>query len=180
MCIRAWLAAAPTRATRAGEALSRYRDNDQIARVIGPDGYLHGLDLRQRRLSQANLDVAELRARYRTHDLPPSDQIRRALPEMAIAEQHALLAQIIDTVFVAPGPGGAAQRVTVCQAGSAPRGLSRQGYEGAPHHPIGTQRNWINPTPPTASPPPVTYRWPDPRARPTTRPTRPARRTPRA
>jgi len=78
--------------------------------------------------------------------------VRRLLTEAPRDERRQLIRQVIDVVFVWPGHGPAAQRVTVCPAGSAPRLLPRQGDRGRINRPINPRRGWINPRrPPTVA-----------------------------
>ena len=139
------VAAAEAAADETAAALARYRDNDQIARLIGRERFLQGLDARRRRLAEANLAVADARARDWLHDLPPVDEARRALPTMTPAAQRELFCKIIDTVFVAPGRRSARERVTICPAGTGPRQLPRQGDRGTINRPLTPRRAWLNP-----------------------------------
>ena len=79
------------------------------------------------------------------HELPPVDQVRRLLNELPIIERRMLIARIIDMDFVSPGRGPAAERVTVCPAGTAPRLVPRAGDRGHINLPIKPRRGWINP-----------------------------------
>lgn len=138
-CSRSWAAggADPRRGlrprkrarARATEALTRYRDNDHVARMLGKEAFARGIDARRARLADANLDVADARARARLHDLPAAAVLRDTLPGMSIDERRRVVAKVIDVVFVAAGHGAAAQRVTICPAGTAPRALPRPGIK---------------------------------------------------
>jgi DNA invertase Pin-like site-specific DNA recombinase len=138
------LAAASSRAEAAVGDLARYRDNDGVAKVVGQRRFLEGLAVRQERLREANLSLLELRTRAGIHDLPTIDEVRRVLSDASVLERRDLIAQIIDMVFVGPGHGSAAQRVTVCPAGNAPRLIARQGDRGRVNLPIQARRGWLN------------------------------------
>jgi DNA invertase Pin-like site-specific DNA recombinase len=141
----ALIAGAELKATAAAETLARYRDNDRISRTIGEDAFLTGLVVRQRRLSEANLALADARAHAQTYDLPPATELRRRLPSMTHSEKRGLIKRVIDVVFVAQGRGPAEQRVTICPAGTAPRTLPRKGDRRAVNRTITPRRGWLNP-----------------------------------
>jgi DNA invertase Pin-like site-specific DNA recombinase len=146
------IAAAQQRARSDAQALARYRDNDRIAALVGEQHFLEGLAVRQERVREANLDLLDLQTHAGIHDLPSVDEVRRLLTEAPRDERRQLIRQVIDVVFVWPGHGPAAQRVTVCPAGSAPRLLPRQGDRGRINRPINPRRGWINPRrPPTVA-----------------------------
>lgn len=142
------LQAAEARVVHAEQALSRYRDNDRVAAVIGMEAFLSGLVTRQSRLREARLDVIDARARIKLHHLPRAEEVRSDWPSMTITEKRDVLRSVIDVVFVSPGRLPAAQRVTVCPAGTAPRYLPRTGHRARPLKPIHRQRRWINPVTP--------------------------------
>jgi Recombinase zinc beta ribbon domain len=124
------LAQAEANASAAAAALCRYRDNDRISAAIGQDAFIAGLVTRHRRLADANLEIANARARLGVHALPPAAEVRRTFPTMTLTEQCELVARVIDVAFVAKGHGSAATRVTICPAGTAPRALPRPGDRG--------------------------------------------------
>jgi hypothetical protein len=124
------LMAASEHADAAAESLARYRDNDRIATLVGEQRFLDGLAVRQERVRNANLDLVALQARVGIYELPPLDDMRRLLTELPLVKRRHLIGRVIDMVFVAPGRGSAAERVTVCPAGTAPRLLPRQGDRG--------------------------------------------------
>jgi hypothetical protein len=138
------LAAAEADADAAAHALIRYRDNDRVASVIGAQAFADGLAVRQDRVRDARLAVMDARARARLHDIPPVDDVRRMLVTMTVADKRELVARAIDAVFVAPGRGPAAERVTVCPVGTGPRILPRPGGRGVMRS-ITPRRGWINP-----------------------------------
>ena len=64
---------------------------------------------------------------------------------MTLDEKRALIRKVVDAVFVGPGHGTAAQRVTVCRAGTAPRNLPGAGVRRVVPRTITPRRGWINP-----------------------------------
>jgi hypothetical protein len=143
------LVAAKERADAAAESLARYRDNDRIATLVGEQRFLDGLAVRQERVRDANLNLVGLQARAGIHELPPVDEVRRLLATLPLVERRLLIAQVIDMVFVSPGRGSAAERVTVCPAGTAPRLLPRPGDRGRVNLPIRPRQGWLNAQPST-------------------------------
>lgn len=141
------LAAAERNAQDAEHALDRYRDNDTIARVIGDTAFLAGLAVRQERLREARLQVIDARAAARLHELPSVPELRAQLTMMSLEQQRELVRKVVDVVFVGAGRRSAAERVTVCPAGTAPRLLPRQGDRGRVLQTIAPRRGWINATP---------------------------------
>jgi DNA invertase Pin-like site-specific DNA recombinase len=144
------LAAAEARAAEAGQALVRDRDNDRLLATLGERTFLDGLGVRVERARDASLAVAELRLRAAVHELPPADQVRQSFPAMTLAEQRQLIGRVIDTAFVAAGHAPASHRVTVCPAGTAPRGLPRAGDRGGSIVAISPRRGWLNPPAPAS------------------------------
>jgi DNA invertase Pin-like site-specific DNA recombinase len=132
-------------AEAAAEDMIRYRDNDRIARTIGEQAFLTGLAVRQRRLSEANLALADARAHALTYELPSVRELRRRLPGMTHSEKRDLIKRVIDVVFVAKGNGAAEQRVTVCPAGTAPRQLPGKHRQKSVIRTITPRRGWLNP-----------------------------------
>jgi hypothetical protein len=138
------LAAVEEDARDAASALSRYRDNDRIASVIGRKAFLEGLAIRQDRLRDCRLALIDARARFDLHTLPPVEEVRRRWTTMSLDEKREIARAAIDAVFVAPGAMPVEQRVTICPAGTGPRGLPRRGYRPRGPRPIQPRRGWIN------------------------------------
>ena len=125
------LEAAERAAAMAEAALVRYRDNDRIARAIGPERYAEGLARRSRQRERALLALGEGRARSEP-DAPESAAAPvRRWPGMSVRQRRVAIAARIECVFVERGQGPAAGRVAVCRRGESPPRLPPKGARGA-------------------------------------------------
>lgn len=141
------LAAAEERAALAENVLARYRDSERIRNAIGEAAFVDGLLVRQKRLADANLDIASAQAALGIHALPPAEEVARDFPTMPLRQRRELLSRVIDCVFVLPGHRPARERVMICPVGTAPRLLPRQGDKGRNSRIITPRRGWMNPRP---------------------------------
>jgi hypothetical protein len=140
------LAAAERNLATAAARLASYRDNDRLRALLNEDQFAGGVATRVERVRRARVALAEVRARADTQELPSLPELRRAWSSLDLAEQRALIAQVIDCVFVASGRGNLNQRITVCPIRTAPSPLSRQGDAGGtPVRAIKPRRGWLNP-----------------------------------
>lgn len=128
---------------QAVQDLARYRDNDRVAATIGDAAYLQGLEVRSRRIAEANLQVMDSRARVELHNLPSLVDARAILAAGTLNERRELIRAVIAAVFVRQGRGTAADRVMVCPPGTAPRRLPRQGSRGRVMEPVKPRRGWL-------------------------------------
>jgi DNA invertase Pin-like site-specific DNA recombinase len=128
----------------AGRALVRYRDSDRALAVLGDRSFAEGLSIRIDRLRDARLQLAAVRARYATHDLPPSAELERDWFQMARSERREIISKTIDCVFVLPGRVNVQDRIFLCPAGTAPADLFHPGAKprARPYQP---RRGWIQP-----------------------------------
>lgn len=130
--------------TRAQESLARYRDSDRVLATLGPDSYAEGLRIRSRRVERASLRIAELRHQHTFHALPATAEIEDRWPNMDMAARRAIVAVVIDCVFVARGHGDGPSRIFVCPAGTAPADLSRSGRRHSVIRSYAPRREWID------------------------------------
>jgi DNA invertase Pin-like site-specific DNA recombinase len=128
-------------------ALTRYRDSDQVLSTLGDDAFIAGLRVRSQRLRRARLHLAATRDAHFIYTLPAVPELERSWLAMHDRDRRALIAQVIDCVFVAPGHLHIEDRVTVCRAGSAPR-LPRMGaFKGGEARPFKPQPRHCTPPP---------------------------------
>jgi DNA invertase Pin-like site-specific DNA recombinase len=141
------LARAEREAQAASAALARYRDSDRVLDALGEDAYIAGLSVRSERVRDARLQLAAVRDANFIHTLPPTSEIERQWIGMDDHGRRALIAQVVDCVFVSAGQLHIEERVTVCRAGTAPR-LPRKGsYKGGEARPFTPQRRHRVPAP---------------------------------
>ncbi len=117
-------------------ALVRYRDNDRIARAIGPERYAEGLARRSRQQERALLALGDARARSDPDALESAEALERRWPGMTVRDRRVAIAALIECVFVLRGQGPAAGRVAVCRRGEGPPALPRRGALGAVPRPF--------------------------------------------
>jgi hypothetical protein len=72
-------------------------------RILGTESFLRGIEARQAQLRAARDEVTRLRARHALHALPPVTEPRRQWDAMDLIQRRALIARILDVVFVKPG-----------------------------------------------------------------------------
>jgi DNA invertase Pin-like site-specific DNA recombinase len=101
-------------------ALARYRDSDQVLNALGEDAYLAGVAARSERLRRARLRLGALRDAHFVYTLPPMPELERQWIDMNDQQRRALIAQVIDCVFVSAGHLRIEDRVTICRPGTAP------------------------------------------------------------
>ena len=126
-------------------ALTRYRDNDAVASVLGEDLFRAGVVTRVKRVRTARLELADETARAGIHDLPVTSELERAWPRMGIAERRAVVRRVIDCALVAPGSKlHLDERVTICPAGTGPREVPRTNGPLMPMRGYRRRRGWID------------------------------------
>jgi site-specific DNA recombinase len=112
----------------AESVLVEYRDNPDIQAVLGLDGYIAGLNVRQDAVASAAADVREAHRKASGVDLPAAAELRESWPTLTVGEQRRLLGEVIDVAFVKRGRGAdPADRVHICWRGEAPAGLPSKG-----------------------------------------------------
>jgi DNA invertase Pin-like site-specific DNA recombinase len=141
------LARAERELQAASTALGRYRDSDRVLDALGEDAYIAGLSARNERVRDARLQLAAVRDANVIHTLPTTSEIEQRWVGMSDHQRRALIAQVVDCVFVSAGKLHIEERVTVCRAGTAPR-LPRKGsYHGGEARPFIPQRRHRLPPP---------------------------------
>jgi site-specific DNA recombinase len=143
----------PTRSLGRAEAqfalaqarLVSYRDNERLRELLASETFEAGLIVRNERMRDAAVTVSDLRARVANHELPSVADLRASWDGLDIYEQRALLARVIDCVFLAQGRLRIERRVTICPRGTGPKGLSCVGGKPVPLRQIMPRRDWINP-----------------------------------
>jgi DNA invertase Pin-like site-specific DNA recombinase len=128
---RARRPAAVTRAeadlAAAEAALRRYRDSEAVLSRSGAAVFTQGLVARNQRVSAARLALALAREADGLDGLPTAAELQRQWAGMSRDEQRAVLARVIDCVFISPGRLPVANRATICRTGTAPVDLPRIG-----------------------------------------------------
>jgi DNA invertase Pin-like site-specific DNA recombinase len=148
------LARAEHRLKSASAALTRYRDSDKVLSVFGADAYLAGVATRAERVRTARLKLAALRDAHFIYTLPANSELERQWIGRTDGNRRALIANVIDCVFVSRGHLPIEERVTICRIGTAPT-LPRTGaVKGA------QARRFV---------PEARHRWPIPKLWPTDR-----------
>jgi hypothetical protein len=141
------LACAGRAVQEASDALARYRDSDRVLDALGEDAYIAGLSARSERVREARLQLAAIRDANFIHTLPPTSEVERRWIDMDDHQRRALIAQVVDCVFVSTGQLHIEERVTVCRAGTAPRLPRRGSYKGGEARPFTAQRRHRLPPP---------------------------------
>jgi DNA invertase Pin-like site-specific DNA recombinase len=138
------LAQAERAVDTASAALTRYRDSDQVLAGLGVDAYVAGLAARGERVRRARLRLAALRDAHFVYTLPPVSELERRWIDMSDHERRAVIAQVLDCVFVSAGRLHVEDRVTLCRPGTAPRlprtGNNSRGGEARPFTPHARHR----------------------------------------
>jgi DNA invertase Pin-like site-specific DNA recombinase len=117
-------------------ARARYRDSDRVLETLGPDAFAAGMAVRARRVRAARLHLAAARDADSVYALPPAGELERRWDEMTDHERRAVIAQVIDCVFVSRGQLHAEDRVTICRAGTAPQLPSTSAHHGGGARPF--------------------------------------------
>ena len=140
------ISAMEERLSQVSHDLSSYRDNDNWRRMLGDDAFTTGVATRVERVREARLKLSDTRSRIEAHALPSADEIRDQWPTLDVIARRALIARVIDCVFLAKGRGPMRSRVTVCPIGTAPRYLLPVGGpKAAKLRTIQPRRGWMNP-----------------------------------
>ena len=117
-------------------ARARYRDSDRVLEALGPDAFAAGMAVRTERVRAARLNLAATRDAHSVYALPPADELEHHWDAMTDHERRAVIAQVIDCVFVTRGQLHAEDRVTICRAGTAPQLPSTSAHDGGGARPF--------------------------------------------
>jgi site-specific DNA recombinase len=112
----------------AAAELVAFRDNERIVGALGEDRYVAGLDLRARRLHEAELELVRTRSSHPMLEGRSVESLRALWPELETGERRQLLQAVFDAVFLRRGRQLAiADRAHIVVRGDAPDDWPRRG-----------------------------------------------------
>ena len=115
---------------RREKELTLYRDNARLPATIGSDRFADGLAVRARRVEEARVELARMGSPGVSPDLPPAAELRERWPSMGVAERRAMIAEVIEAVFVLPPRPRRDQRLYVCGRGFGPPNMPPRHVRG--------------------------------------------------
>jgi DNA invertase Pin-like site-specific DNA recombinase len=108
-------------------AVEAYRDHPRLEAMLGTERFETGLVKRLKTRDDAMRLLAREARRIQSSPLPEASVLEERWPQMTIEERRAAIGEVIDCVFVWPGPGGVSVRTHICYRGEAPPDLPRFG-----------------------------------------------------
>jgi site-specific DNA recombinase len=128
------LSALETTLAKAERDLEAWRDDSDTQEILGRDGWLDGLRVRQQRVGQARTELADARtAEAGTVEFPPVAELRGLWAQMAVEDRREHLQAVIDVVALRRPPSGGSldDGIVIWPAGAGPE-LPRRGFHRRP------------------------------------------------